>query len=733
MARIIILEDDPTQSLYLMTILERAGHTIVGTYSSGEEAVSVNEQDGEAQLILADTLLSGEMDGAEAVRRLQQRLGIPAIFLTAHSDNEHLIRLCERQPAAILLKPCRREELLAAIDLALGIQQREEQQRAAELQTMDSLAQGNVRAIMLTDALTRLLGEALDNQSDMESFVSRLLDELCVLVNSRYAAFATLEQKGMTTFISRGIDPKTRESIGRPPRGKGVLRTLYQEGKTIHIPDVTAHPAFSGFPPHHPPLGPLLGVPVQVEGRQVGLIYLAREPGAPAFQQTESELVRLFAIQAGHLLQRERLHRDLRRTHDRLHTLLADSPVVIFELDRRHPLHLNYVSENAERILGIPPHAFSSGDWLEHIHREDQDRIRALLEDACCTGLLAGRFRFLGQDDRLRWIEIRAHHRSQGEESRLVGIMQDVSEEKKVRDALEHSHNQLKRAYQELREAQDQALQSEKLASIGQLAAGVAHEINNPLGYIGSNLSSLKQDINDLFQLVESYRKTLSNLPLDQESKKRLTELEEELDLDYLRKDLPQLIEESQEGVDRARIIVRDLKDFSRAGDGRFTLTDLHQGLESTLNIAHNQIKYKAEIIKDYDPDLPEIVCIPSQINQVVLNLLVNAAQAISDKGTITLRTRHDHATVTIEVSDTGCGIPPEIKNRIFDPFFTTKPQGQGTGLGLSLSYGIIQRHHGRIEVESSPGEGTTFRIVLPRHTAQPQEVASETPYSSGR
>ncbi len=267
-----------------------------------------------------------------------------------------------------------------------------------------------------------------------------------------------------------------------------------------------------------------------------------------------------------------------------------------------------------------------------------------------------------------------------------------------------------------LDEAEIKSLQSEKLAMIGQLAAGVAHEINNPIGYVNANLGSLQKYLNDLLQILAALLAIEASLPADYPGRQELAVLKDTLELDYLRDDLPVLLRESQEGISRVREIVQDLKAFSRIDNNReWLLADLHKGLDSTLNLANNEIKYKADVVKAYG-DLPEIECVPSQLNQVFLNLLVNAAHAIGDnaRGTITLRSGRQGDEVWIEVGDTGCGIAPENIAHVFDPFFTTKPVGKGTGLGLSLSFSIVEQHHGRIELHSEVGQGSTFRIVLP-------------------
>jgi signal transduction histidine kinase len=281
-------------------------------------------------------------------------------------------------------------------------------------------------------------------------------------------------------------------------------------------------------------------------------------------------------------------------------------------------------------------------------------------------------------------------------------------------EALSRMNAELSAAHQQIKEAQSQLLQSEKMASIGQLAAGVAHEINNPVGYVYSNVGSLERYVQDLLRVVDAYGAALPAPGAE------LKHVLEQADLPFLREDVVTLLGESREGLDRVRSIVQNLKDFSRvdAGD-EWLIADLTDGLRSTLNIVRNELKYRAEVTCDFKP-LPPIECLPSQLNQVFMNLLVNAGQALKDKGTIRISTgcsNHGEAAraeVWVEVTDNGCGIPPEIQSRIFEPFFTTKPVGKGTGLGLSLSYSIVQKHHGRIEVRSAVGAGTTFRVVLP-------------------
>jgi len=290
-------------------------------------------------------------------------------------------------------------------------------------------------------------------------------------------------------------------------------------------------------------------------------------------------------------------------------------------------------------------------------------------------------------------------------------------------ETLLHSLTQVKRlhkaeqecieAERRLEEANKQLLHSEKMAALGQMAAGVAHEINNPVSYVSSNLDTLQSYLSVLLRVIDHYVEAEPQLTGSDAVLTPARELRQQLDLDYIRQDVADLMRESKEGITRVRQIVADLKSFSHVDDQAPLPADLHRGLESTLNIVHNELKYKAEVIKEYG-DIPSIECRLPQLNQVFMNLLVNAAHAIEGHGTIWIRTGTDQQYLWVEIEDTGKGIAPEHLARIFEPFFTTKPVGQGTGLGLSISYSIVAKHGGHISVSSVVGKGTRFRVCLP-------------------
>jgi PAS domain S-box-containing protein len=274
-------------------------------------------------------------------------------------------------------------------------------------------------------------------------------------------------------------------------------------------------------------------------------------------------------------------------------------------------------------------------------------------------------------------------------------------------------------AHSALKTAQSRMVETEKLASLGQLVAGVAHEINNPLAFVSNNVVVLERDLRDMIALIGLYRQIdrregAGHEPLNSQ----IDDISNQLDLDYTLHNLPQLIQRTREGLRRIERIVKDLRLFARVDEGEWNEVDLNPGIESSVNMVQGYARKRGIRLATALEPLPSLRCRAARVHQVVVNLLMNAIDACPTDGAVTIRTRADLDTggVEIEVEDTGCGIEPEIRERIFDPFFTTKPVGEGTGLGLSISYGIVQEHGGAIDVESTPGKGSCFRVRLPRH-----------------
>ncbi|MCA9084387.1 MAG: hypothetical protein KDA81_10045 [Planctomycetaceae bacterium] len=302
---------------------------------------------------------------------------------------------------------------------------------------------------------------------------------------------------------------------------------------------------------------------------------------------------------------------------------------------------------------------------------------------------------------------------------------------------LYHAREELQQQYESLKMAQGQLVHSEKMASIGQLAAGVAHEINNPVGFVTSNVQTLSEYIDVYHSLLSDYAELAAAVRSGDTAAQnsllaKIDEIRQEEDIDYVIDDTSELLEESRNGLQRVREIVQNLKSFVRLDQIQEQLTDINEGIEATLKVVWNELKYKCRVEKKLG-DIPRLRGFAGELNQVFMNLLVNAAQAIEENGVVTITTECVDDEILVHISDTGTGIAPEHVQKLFTPFFTTKPVGKGTGLGLSVSYGIVQKHHGTIEVQSALGEGTTFTVRLPVSHGSVDADAVPEPVSGGQ
>lgn len=367
-----------------------------------------------------------------------------------------------------------------------------------------------------------------------------------------------------------------------------------------------------------------------------------------------------------------------------------------------------------EKIMGYKAEEIISGhlpiDTL--VHPDEQPLLSA--EDREKLKVLPGfsidkESRIVTRDNQVRWMRktVKNITGSAGEPVSIECIMYDITDYKNLENNLKDINGQL--------------VHLEKLASIGQLTAGVAHEINNPVGYISNNVDVLRQYINgytDLLKIVDNLKKSIeqNNAEKTKSLIEEMAKFEEEINLDFIVNDTDRLLQHTQRGIERIQKIVIGLRTFARQENELTELTDVEEVLESILPIISNELKYKAELKKEYGK-LPLIKCHSRELGQVFINLLTNAAQAIKERGEIRIKTylNADHACISI--TDTGCGIAPENRKKIFTPFFTTKEIGKGTGLGLSISYDIIKRHNGDIRVDSTDEHGTTFTVQLPVNT----------------
>ena len=391
---------------------------------------------------------------------------------------------------------------------------------------------------------------------------------------------------------------------------------------------------------------------------------------------------------------------ELARAHANNERLLAAIPSVLIGIDERG--HITRWNKTAEDVFALPASQVLGRPFADvGIRWQDKGIAERVLN--------------CGHNDRHTRLENIPFVRSDGQSGFLDLNITPVQceSESSVPGVLILGEDRT-----EQRVLQAQLASAQKLESIGQLAAGVAHEINTPIQYIGDNTKFLGDSFRDLQSVLEACRSALA----DRDQTAAAAAIIEEKDVDYLVDEVPKAIEQTLDGVRHVAGIVRAMKEFAHPGTDEKTPVDINHTIENVITVARNEWKYIAEVVTEFDPSLPTIMALPGELNQVLLNLLVNAAHAVqavqgnsSCKGQITFRTRRAGNRAEIQVRDTGCGIPPEIQSRVFDPFFTTKPVGKGTGQGLAIAHAVVvQRHGGTIGLESTVGHGTTFTISLP-------------------
>jgi two-component system NtrC family sensor kinase len=387
------------------------------------------------------------------------------------------------------------------------------------------------------------------------------------------------------------------------------------------------------------------------------------------------------------------------------------------------------VNGACETILGYSPDEMMQKRWIEFVHPDD---IESTLSEArkLAAGAVTLSFenRYRCKDGTFKWLSWMSV--PVVKDGMMYAVARDMTERKRVEAELREKNRLLEVAIESerasriaLQAAQGQLVQSEKLAGLGQMVAGVAHEINNPLAFVSNNVAVLHRDVAAVASLLKLYENAES---AEAGERQRLLEeirdTAQRIDLPYTLANLTDLIDRSREGLRRIQQIVKDLRDFARLDSTDLQDTDVNAGVESTINIVRGYAKRRQIEIKTELGRLPIYRCFGAKLNQVVMNLIVNAIDASDEGASVLVRTACEAGGLRIDVVDNGKGIPPEIRKSIFDPFFTTKPIGKGTGLGLSISYGIVRDHKGRIEVQSEVGKGSTFSVLLPAADGQAQQ-----------
>ena len=577
---------------------------------------------------------------------------------------------------------------------------------------MAELLAENVRLRRAVEELSILNGisGAISSMMSVNSIVEMIVQESVKYLNV---------EQGAVMLLRNEEDPDPFRTVARkaysgsdavPFRfGQQLTGWMLKNQKPLLINDLRNDARFRNVAEADFPIQSLLSVPLKAKGEMVGLLNVFNKRTAGGFTIGDQRLLSIIASQSAQIVENVRLYEELQRQSAELQeseakyralTKEAGEAILLADFGSRRILEVN---DKVEPLTGLS-RALLRGRTLADVipvsEWTDPDTFEAMNQ----SGHLSYSNVKLGDNGGpTRYIDVSATLVAYGDNKIIQVICHDVTERQKLAEHLRGHAQELEREVEartlDLRNSQAQLVQQEKMAALGKLVAGVAHEMNTPIGTITSNADTLSRALAKLEGIMQS-----EQVPESVRGLRGLKQAQAVLE------DIARI---NQLACTRIVGIVSSLRNFARLDEAEFKTADLHEGLESTLTLVHHELKNRIEVVKEYG-DIPPISCHPNQINQVFMNLLVNASQAIKEEGTITIRTFREGDIVNVQFSDTGTGIPPEDLSRIVDPGFTTKGVGVGTGLGLSICFKIAQDHGGRIDVASEVGKGSTFTVRLP-------------------
>jgi PAS domain S-box-containing protein len=692
-ANILILDDDKNIRAFLGRLLKKKGFTVSEAASAKEARELLKNKSFE--LVLCDINLPGE-SGLEFARfALSEYPQLAAVMITGQDDPESAKNSLDIGAYDYVIKPFERERILFSIANAL---QRRELSIANRSYREDLEKMVSQRTAKLQEINTKLKKE-VSERIKSQKVLQESEQEYRLLINN-IPGFVYKGHKGwLVDFIDNKFSKLT-----------GFDKKLINN-QTLKWSDIIFNEDLEDA-------SRVAKNALKKDNTYFREFRVKTKTGETLWIQDRGQVIRnekgeieYFSGVFFDITEQKQVWEALRESKQIIEEIINAIPVRVFWKDK----NLVYMGCNAlfahdagfadpKDIIGKDDYQMVWHDQAELYRSDDRQIIESgepkmLIEEPQTTP----------EGDTITLLTSKIPlHSATGEIIGILGTYMDITD--------------LKLAEEEKKRIEAQLLQSEKMASIGQLAAGVAHEINNPTGFVSSNLKTLFDYIKDISDLSKEYRKLVAELKPNSDNigsfnisgqMERIRALEEEVDVDFVLKDIIELIEESKGGIERIKKIVRALKDFAHPGEDKPKFADINENLDSTVNVVWNELKYKAAVAKDYG-DLPRVQCYPQLLNQVFMNLLVNAAQSIKEHGEIKIKTQANNGYVEIKISDTGSGIPKENLPRIFDPFFTTKQVGKGTGLGLNVAYNIIEKHHGKIDVVSTVGKGTRFTIRIP-------------------
>ncbi|MBI1766220.1 MAG: response regulator [Acidobacteria bacterium] len=710
--KILIADDSSSFRLLVQATLSKRGYQTI-TASNGQEALDILLGPQAPPLAILDVNMP-ELDGIEVCRRLRQtgqKLPTYLILLTANNSKADVVAGLQGGADDYVTKPFDREELLARLQVGVRLieMQRRLNEQLNDLETTSLRLERHAQLAHLGADIGTVLTTGDDLPCTLQRCAELIMQHLkaeCTrlwLINPETQMLELLAGAGAAAELDQATRcvPLDRHKIGRIAQTRQPLMTnqvdsaaFFGEQEWIRR---TGLVAFAGYP-------------LIVEDRVLGVLALfARRPLTENIQAALATLANTLAQG----IQRKRAEEARRVSEEKYRSLINNIPDVTWTCDSEG--RCMFISPNVEKVLGYTAAEIYQNPqhWFDSIHPDEVASVRAALTALFSQNVTFDlNYRASHKDGTWRWLHERAVATYEKDGVRYAdGVFSDITQQRKIEEALRESEEHLRRA--------------QKLESLGQLAAGIAHEINTPMQYIGDNTRFLLDSFQELNQVIGKDRELLEACQTSDLLSELVAQAEATLrsaDVDYLLLEIPKSLQQSLEGVEHVTKIVQSLKDFAHPGLKK-KAADLNKAIESTLTVARNEWKYVADVVTKYDPTLPPVPCVLSELNQVVLNLVINAAHAIAevvndghkDKGTIIISTGHDEQCAEIRISDTGAGIPEKVRARIFDPFFTTKEVGHGTGQGLAISHEVIvKKHKGTIEFESEVGRGTTFIVRLP-------------------
>lgn len=696
---ILAVDDEPTSLKMLTAVLTAEGYQ-VHSATGGEHALELVAKTL-PDLILLDIAMPG-IDGLEVCRRLKahEKTGhIPLIFLSATTETEERVQGFKLGAVDFVAKPFQRQELLARVQthLALTRLQHDLKRQAAELREANMLLQSEVQ---VREMIASSLAES---EEKFRTLAGSAQDAFLMLDDEDRIVFWNRAASGMFGYSEEEISGEKFHERLKPER----FRAAFTKGFGQYLANETG----------------------STNGKVVEMITLRKDGTefpvelSAAVVKLREKLVTVVVIRD--ITGRRRAQETLLRSEERLNLALDAAHMGTWDFDLatgsvwRSRLH--------DQIFGFatPQEHWNHETFLACLAPEDRKRCEAEFLAGTKSGIINSEYRIIRDDDKtVHWIRVqgRVYYDKEQKPIRMMGIVVDITESKQVE------------AEQKSEDAQNSL--SQKLESVGRLASGVAHEINTPMQFITDNTQFLKGAVASLTNVLAAYRTMLEAIASGKntdEAAALARAAEEENELGYMLDEIPRTFSETMSGLQRVTQIIKSLKEFSHPNQSSKQLADLNKAINTTITISRHEWKYMADLVAELDPDLPMIPLRIDEMNQVVLNLIVNASHAIGDalkqrgesKGVITVRTKQDGDHALIEVQDNGTGIPKSAQSHIFEPFFTTKGVGKGTGQGLAIIRTIVVKNHGgTIWFTTEPGKGTTFHVRLP--LAVPEEAQAD-------